>query len=106
PNAPTVFASGGFRGDLLAVNPVDRCIYATQRGVRYDDGMSIGDLSVNSLVRICEPHGAGFAAPPPSGGGGAIPPLSIKCDSLMGGTVNAAYNGLAAASGGVLPYTF
>lgn len=53
----SVFASGGFRGDLTQVGP-DSCIYATQMGTRYDNG--VVDRSQNSLVRICP----GFAPPP------------------------------------------
>jgi len=56
--APTqsVFASGGFRGDLTQVGG-DGCLYLTQNGTRYDDGTV---ASTNSLVRICP----GFAPPP------------------------------------------
>jgi hypothetical protein len=52
----SVFASGGFRGDLSAVGP-DGCIYLTQDGIRYDNG-AVGFH--NSLVKICP----GFAPPP------------------------------------------
>jgi hypothetical protein len=61
PPVQSVFASGGFRGDLTQVGP-DGCLYITQDGLRYDDG-TIG--SGDSLVRICP----GFAAPPGVGGG-------------------------------------
>ena len=57
----TLFASGGFRGDMTQVGP-DGCLYATQKGTRYDDGTT---SSANSLVRICP----GFAPPPGVGGG-------------------------------------
>ncbi|NUN96317.1 MAG: hypothetical protein HUU16_09105 [Candidatus Omnitrophica bacterium] len=55
---PTVslFASGGFRGDLSQVGP-DGCLYLTQDGVRFADGTT---SSENSVVRIC----GGFATPP------------------------------------------
>jgi DNA-binding beta-propeller fold protein YncE len=56
PPALSVFASGGFRGDLTQVGP-DGCIYLTQEGTRFDDGTTSGD---NSIVRICP----GFAPPP------------------------------------------
>jgi len=61
PVAETVslFASGGFRGDLAEVGP-DGCLYLTQKGVRFDDG-TLGSPGVNSLVRIC----GEFVPPPP-----------------------------------------
>ena len=52
----SVFASGGFRGDLSQVG-ADGCIYLTQAGTRYDN---LVVSSENSLVRIC----GGFAPPP------------------------------------------
>jgi WD40 repeat protein len=45
----SVFASGGFRGDLSKTHS-DGCIYLTQNGTRYDDGTVTGE---NSIVRIC-----------------------------------------------------
>ncbi|HEV3140318.1 MAG TPA: SdrD B-like domain-containing protein, partial [Vicinamibacterales bacterium] len=70
--APTtsVFASGGFRGDLTQVGP-DGCIYATQLGTRYDDGTATGD---NSVVRIC----GGFAPPP------GVAPTPPSCTGTIG----------------------
>jgi hypothetical protein len=60
PPAPSVFASGGFRGDLTQVGP-DGCIYLTQDGVRYDDlTESAPEDPDNSVVRVC----GGFAPPP------------------------------------------
>ena len=56
PPVLSLFASGGFRGDLSNVGP-DGCIYLTQAGTRFDDGALAGD---NSLVKICP----GFAPPP------------------------------------------
>ncbi|HEX8091506.1 MAG TPA: HYR domain-containing protein, partial [Blastocatellia bacterium] len=56
----SVFASGGFRGDLTQVGP-DGCLYVTQNGTRYNDGTVTNE---NSLVRIC----GGFAPPPGVGG--------------------------------------
>lgn len=53
----TLFASGGFRGDNAQVGS-DGCLYATQDGIRYDDGTT--DATTNSLVRICP----GFQPPP------------------------------------------
>lgn len=49
--APVVslFASGGFRGDLSQVGP-DGCLYLTQAGTRFDNGTTISD---NSVVRLC-----------------------------------------------------
>jgi hypothetical protein len=52
----SVFASGGFRGDLSQVGS-DGCVYITQDGTRYNDGTVTDE---NSLVRIC----GGFAPPP------------------------------------------
>ncbi|HWW83411.1 MAG TPA: SdrD B-like domain-containing protein, partial [Vicinamibacterales bacterium] len=78
----TMFASGGFRGDLTQVG-ADGCIYATQSqggggattldGARYDNTMVTTESSV---VRICEPNGGGFAAPPTSGSGGTTGSIS------------------------------
>jgi hypothetical protein len=51
----SVFASGGFRGDLSQVGS-DGCVYLTQAGTRYNNGVVTGQ---NSLVRIC----GGFAPP-------------------------------------------
>ena len=53
----SVFASGGFRGDLSQVGS-DGCMYLTQGGTRYNNGDTTGE---NSLVRIC----GGFAPPIP-----------------------------------------
>ena len=50
----SLFASGGFRGDLAEVGP-DGCLYLTQAGVRYANGVT---GSANSLVKIC----GGFTA--------------------------------------------
>jgi hypothetical protein len=56
----SVFASGGFRGDLTQVGP-DGCIYLTQDGVRYNDlTESAPEDPDNSVVKIC----GGFAPPP------------------------------------------
>lgn len=52
----SVFASGGFRGDLSQVGP-DSCLYLTQAGSRYNDNTLTNE---NSLVRVCP----GFAPPP------------------------------------------
>jgi uncharacterized repeat protein (TIGR01451 family) len=56
--AQTLFASGGFRGDLTQVGS-DGCLYLTQQGTRYDDGTVTAE---NSLVQIC----GGFAPPIPA----------------------------------------
>jgi uncharacterized repeat protein (TIGR01451 family) len=56
--AQSVFASGGFRGDLSQVG-ADGCLYLTQEGTRYDDGTVTAE---NSLVQIC----GGFAPPVPN----------------------------------------
>jgi hypothetical protein len=59
PPTQTLFASGGFRGDLANVGP-DRCLYLSQGGTRFQDGQT---SSEGSIVRICP----GFAPPPPNG---------------------------------------
>ena len=51
----SVFASGGFRGDLMQVGS-DTCLYLTQDGTRFDDGTTSTN---NSIVQIC----GGFAPP-------------------------------------------
>ena len=60
--APTlsVFASGGYRGDLSSVGS-DGCIYLTQDGSNFPDGTT--SLN-NSIVQICP----GFTPPPGVGG--------------------------------------
>ena len=73
----SVFASGGFRGDMSQVGP-DGCLYLTQAGTRYDDGTVTGQ---NSLVQICP----GFA-PPPGVGGGDVP-VTNTCDRTITGDV-------------------
>lgn len=52
----SVFASGGFRGDLSQVGP-DGCLFLTQNGTRFDDNATSTD---NSIVRICP----SFSIPP------------------------------------------
>lgn len=56
PPTKTLLAAGGFRGDLTQVGP-DNCLYATQDGTRFLDGVVSG---ANSVVRICP----GFVPPP------------------------------------------
>ncbi len=58
PDTVSVFASGGFRGDLSQVG-ADGCLYLTQDGTRYDDGTVTGE---NSLVKLCP----GFVPPVPT----------------------------------------
>jgi cysteine-rich repeat protein len=65
----SVFASGGFRGDLSQVG-ADGCLYLTQDGTRYDN---LVVTTENSLVRIC----GGFA--PPLCGNGTLDP-GEQCD--------------------------
>jgi hypothetical protein len=55
PPVLSVFASGGFRGDLSQVGD-DGCLYLTQNGTRYDNGTTTFE---NSIVRIC----GGFEPP-------------------------------------------
>ena len=57
PPVQSVFASGGFRGDLSQVGS-DGCIYLSQDGTRFNNGST---TSNSSLVRIC----GGFAPPIP-----------------------------------------
>jgi hypothetical protein len=56
PPSQTVFASGGFRGDLSQVGS-DGCLYISQDGTRFNDATTSTDESV---VQIC----GGFAPPP------------------------------------------
>jgi|GEM_PF-1683991 len=67
PDSVTLFASGGFRGDLTQVGK-DGCWYLTQNGTRFLDGVTSGD---NSIVRVCP----GFAAP--VGVGSVTPPVVV-----------------------------
>ncbi len=71
PPVVTLFASGGFRGDLSQVGP-DGCLYITQDGTRCSDGTQIGG---DSVVRIC----GGFAPPPGACAG------TIGFDETVGG---------------------
>lgn len=57
PPTTSVFASGGFRGDLSQVGS-DGCLYVTQNGTRYANGTT---SLTGSLVRICP----GFVPPAP-----------------------------------------
>ena len=68
----TLFASGGFRGDLSQVGP-DGSLYLTQAGTRYDDGTVTGE---NSIVRIT----GGFSTPP-----GACPGTAVHFGSGVAG---------------------
>jgi hypothetical protein len=56
PPVNSLFASGGFRGDLTQVGP-DGCDYVTQEGTRFGNANT---SSNNSVVRIC----GGFAPSP------------------------------------------
>jgi hypothetical protein len=49
PPVSSVFASGGFRGDLTQVGG-DGCVYVTQDGTRYDNKTVTAS---NSIVRVC-----------------------------------------------------
>jgi DNA-binding beta-propeller fold protein YncE len=49
PGTTSLFASGGFRGDLSNVGG-DGCVYLTQDGTHFKDGTQSGN---DSLVRIC-----------------------------------------------------
>jgi hypothetical protein len=73
----SLFATGGFRGDLGHVGS-DGAWYLTQRGVRYADGTV--DTSLNSIVRISKIDGGGFDP----GGGGAVPEPITATLGLMG----------------------
>lgn len=73
PPALSLFASGGFRGDLSQVG-ADGCVYITQDGTRYDDGTV---AFVDSLVRICP----GFAAPP------GVAPVGDTCPAGLVPTI-------------------
>jgi uncharacterized repeat protein (TIGR01451 family) len=76
----TLFASGGFRGDLSQVG-ADSCLYLTQDGTRYDDGTVTTE---DSLVQIC----GGFAPP--------VPTADLSITKTGPGT---------AQSGGTITYT-
>jgi hypothetical protein len=71
PPTQSVFASGGFRGDNLAVGS-DGCLYLTQEGTRYDDGTV--DDTMNSLLQICP----GFKAAPGAPQMASPPPPSVR----------------------------
>jgi len=63
PAAVSLFAGGGFRGDLSQVGP-DGCLYLTQAGTRFDDGST---SRANSVVRVC----GGFSPAP------GVSPISL-----------------------------
>ncbi|HEV8315990.1 MAG TPA: SdrD B-like domain-containing protein [Vicinamibacterales bacterium] len=81
------FATGGFRGDLMQAGP-DGCLYLTQGGVRYDDGLE-GVNRENSIVQICD----GFAPPP--GITPNPPPPSSLCGFVYNDVDNDGINGPA-----------
>jgi hypothetical protein len=56
PPTQTVFASGGFRGDLTEVG-ADSCLYLTQNGTRFADNTTSAN---DSVVKICP----NFVPPP------------------------------------------
>lgn len=73
--APTasVFASGGFRGDLSQVG-ADGCLYLPQNGTRYNNGTITAE---NSIVRVCPE----FVPPPGVGScGNGVLELGEACD--------------------------
>ncbi len=70
----SVFASGGFRGDLNQVGP-DGCLYLTQAGTRYDNNVVTNE---NSLVRICAGFGPG-PTPTPTPSPSPTPPTAGSC---------------------------
>src|SRR5438105_308937 len=72
PAAPTLFASGGSRGDMIQAGP-DGCLYVTQLQTVYNDPTKTDSL--NSIVQICP----GFAPPP-----GIIPSPPPSPASLCG----------------------
>jgi hypothetical protein len=80
PPTVSLFASGGFRGDLTQVGP-DGCLYATQAGTRYRDGTVTGE---NSVVRICPDF-----APPPGVSRITLTPLTATLDTGSTHTVTA-----------------
>ncbi len=49
PPVVSVFASGGFRGEISDIGP-DDCLYVPQQGTRFDNGSTSTD---NSICRIC-----------------------------------------------------
>ncbi|HEX2573498.1 MAG TPA: DUF11 domain-containing protein [Polyangia bacterium] len=59
PPVQSLFASGGFRGDLSQVG-ADTCLYVTQEDTRYADGLTTTN---DSLVRFCH---------------GFIPPVGVR----------------------------
>ena len=75
PPTITVFASNGFRGDFISTGP-DTCVYVTQLGVRYNNGVS-ESAPKNSIVQICD----GFA-PPPGVTPNPPPPPSSLCGAV------------------------
>jgi uncharacterized repeat protein (TIGR01451 family) len=86
PPAVSLFASGGFRGDLMQAGP-DGCLYVTQLQARYDNGLIDNN---NSLVQIC----SGFAPPP-----GITPNPPPEPASLCGFVYNDASNNGSKDSG-------
>jgi hypothetical protein len=74
----SLFASGGFRGDLTQVG-ADGCLYVTQNATRYDDGTV--DNSTNSVIHICP----GFSPSP--GVKGADRPATSACTRTLSGDI-------------------
>jgi len=73
----SLFASGGYRGDISQIGS-DSCMYIPQQGVRYADGTTDPSLATNSIVRVC---GGGFVSVVPTDTPGAatntpVPPTN------------------------------
>jgi hypothetical protein len=90
PPVQSLFASGGFRGDLTQVGP-DSCLYLSQEGTRFADNTTSGN---NSIVQICP----SFAPPP----GVSICPVGTpgepNCHGQCISALAQKYNGINAAA--------
>ena len=90
----SLLASGGFRGDNLNVG-ADTCVYLSQQGTRYDNGVT---ASETSLVRVCP----GFQ--PPSIG---ATPFNISSPTVTGSvSVGATLSCSPGSWGGDGPQTY
>jgi hypothetical protein len=88
--AVSTFASGGLRGDLMEAGG-DGCLYVTQGGTRFPNGVIEPGTESNSIVRIC--GGSVQFAPPP--GVALLPPPPTT--GILEGFVRNSANGAAIA---------
>lgn len=89
PPVQSLFAFGGFRGDLTQVGP-DTCLYLSQNGTRFADNTTSGN---DSIVQICPSF-----VPPPGVLCSAGIPGEPNCHGKCVSALAQKYNGINAAA--------